>query len=274
MGDVEFERRVEEEAEAAHRRFLGDLRPWARLSEETRGDWLTTVRPLVERLAAAEGAATTWKGRADQLIESLAAGKVRAALGAAPEESALEAAERTVRALNAASRRAAELEADRDGLRVSLAAAENERAREAQRANAAEARHAEREAECQTLAEEIGREREERAKREKGPSIAELEARIVALDRQRSAALDELAKTWHRVVAAEDAVLDLEARTAGLTSERDQALSTVRRYEVQLAEVVGREAALRAALADYRAGLRAMSRELLGVEVGRGQVGS
>ena len=184
MGDVEFERRVEEEAEAAHRRFLGDLRPWARLSEETRGDWLTTVRPLVERLAAAE------------------------------------------------------------------------------------ARHTERESECQTLAEEIGREREERAKREKGPSIAELEARIVALDRERSAALDELAKTWHRVVAAEDAVGDLEARTAGLTGELAQALSTVRRYEVQLAHVVGREATLRSALADYRAGLRSMARELLGVEVG------
>lgn len=190
MGDVEFERRVQEEAEAAHRRFLGDLRPWARLSEESRGEWLTTVRPLVERLAAAE------------------------------------------------------------------------------------ARHTERESECQTLAEEIGREREERAKREKGPSIPELEARIVALDRERSAALDELAKTWRRVVAAEDAVGDLEARTAGLEGERDEALSTVRRYRVQLAHVVGREATLRSALADARAGLRSMSRELLGVEVGRGQVGS
>jgi chromosome segregation ATPase len=216
VGDVEFERRVEEEAEAAHRRFLGDLRPRARLRDQPRGDWLTTVRPLVERLAAAEG--------------------------------------------------------ERDGLRVSLAAAEDERAREAQRANAAEARHAERETECQTLAEEIGREREERAKREEGPRIPELEARIVALDRERSAALDELAKTWRRVVAAEDAVGDLEARTAGLEGERDEALSTVRRYEVQLAHVVGREATLRAALADARAGLRSMARELLGVDAGRAVV--
>lgn len=229
MGDVEFERRVEEEAEAAHRRFLGDLRPWARLSEETRGDWLTTVRPLVERLAA--------------------------------------------------------MEADRDGLRVSLASTEAERAREAQRADAAEARHAEREAECQTLAEEIGREREERAKREKGPSIAELEARIVALDRERSAALDELAnearRAWTKVVETEDAAEQLRERAERAEEAHRLALAEAaderakkNRYRVQLAEVVGRESALRAALADARAGLRSMARELLGVDAGRGQVGS
>lgn len=195
MGDVEFERRVQEEARALEDRF--------RKHNGTLEDsWTAAVRPLVERLAAAEG----------------------------------------------------------------------ERAREAKRADAAETRYAERETECQTLAEEIGREREERAKREEGPRIPELEARIVALDRERSAALDELAKTWRRVVAAEDAVGDLEARTAGLEGERDEALSTVRRYEVQLAHVVGREATLRSALADARAGLRSMARELLGVDAGRAVV--
>jgi len=41
---------------------------------------------------------------------------------------------------------------------------------------------------------------------------------------------------------------------------------------VQLAHVVGREATLRSALADARAGLRSMARELLGVDAGRAVV--
>lgn len=273
MGDVEFEKRVEEEALKTDAR-LCEYRAWG----PSRA-MVEAVRPLVERLAAAEAdrdglrvslaaaenergrcasqrddyraswetvraelaretearraaeaEAVTWKARADQLLESLAAGKVRAALGAAPEESALEAAERTARALN-------EAESERD------------EAREAHRAvvkdgNALRAR------------------------------IRDLEARIIALDTEVRAARDETRRAWVRVVAAEDERdrqaehgAKLADQLEGMTGERDEALSLVRRYRVQLAEVVGREAALRAALADYRAGLRALARDLLGVEV-------
>jgi hypothetical protein len=252
VGDVEFERRVEEEARALEDRFR-------KHNGSLEDSWIAAVRPLVERLAAAEGAATTWKGRADQLIESLAAGKVRATLGAAPEESALEAAERTAGA---------------------LASVRGELARETEARQAAAER------------------------------VKDLEARVIAQDAEIRAAQDETRRAWVRVTAAEDivaaaqAALDeagiidvgqepllgrlkrmiadanaesdrtmaAELKSEGLTGERDEALSTVRRYRVQLAHVVGREATLRAALADARAGLRSMARELLGVDAGRAVV--
>lgn len=195
MGDVEFEKRVEEEALKTDAR-LCEYRAWG----PSRA-MVEAVRPLVERLAAAEadrdGLADNMR-LAQERIRELEADRgdlsaddvdrLRRAIYAGPEESTLAAAERVSKAL------AAEREARPD------------------------------------LEQTIGK----------------LTDEIRALRHESSERL---------------------VRCGALEGERDQALSTVTRYRVQLAEVVGREAALRSALADYRAGQRALARDLLGVEV-------